>query len=404
MATTTFLYHTMRVRGYRYVRFEVAGDVIRHHIRLPRDRRRCRGCNARWHDLVLDGQFERTFVGLPIGKHKEEVVLHGHMQLCRRCGKRLREPIRFAEGGRHYLRSLASYVVYLCEKATIKDVSEIVGLGWDSVKEIFKNHLRLKLRRRSLSKVRRIAIDEFAVRKGQQYLTVVLDLDSGQVLWSAEGRSADALLPFLDRLKRCRAPLEAVALDMWPAYSLAVKSVFPWVTIVYDPFHIVKLVNRAIDNAQRDLAAQIPRTIRCRRGLRFVLLRARENLSLRGASLLADLIHINQPLYKGYLLKEQLRTALWSFSSKRFAERFLDQWIDQAKATGIKSFCQLAKTLDNHRHAILAWYDHQISTGPLEGLNNKIKTLKRQAYGFRDMEYFKLRLAFIHSTISRIPG
>lgn len=353
---------------------------------------------------MLDGQFERTFVGLPIGKHKEEVVLHGHMQLCRRCGKRLREPIRFAEGGRHYLRSLASYVVYLCEKATIKDVSEIVGLGWDSVKEIFKNHLRLKLRRRSLSKVRRIAIDEFAVRKGQQYLTVVLDLDSGQVLWSAEGRSADALLPFLDRLKRCRAPLEAVALDMWPAYSLAVKSVFPWVTIVYDPFHIVKLVNRAIDNAQRDLAAQIPRTIRCRRGLRFVLLRARENLSLRGASLLTDLIHINQPLYKGYLLKEQLRTALWSFSSKRFAERFLDQWIDQAKATGIKSFCQLAKTLDNHRHAILAWYDHQISTGPLEGLNNKIKTLKRQAYGFRDMEYFKLRLAFIHSTISRIPG
>jgi len=135
-----------------------------------------------------------------------------------------------------------------------------------------------------------------------------------------------------------------------------------------------------------------------------VLLRARENLSLRGASLLTDLIHINQPLYKGYLLKEQLRTALWSFSSKRFAERFLDQWIDQAKATGIKSFCQLAKTLDNHRHAILAWYDHQISTGPLEGLNNKIKTLKRQAYGFRDMEYFKLRLAFIHSTISRIPG
>jgi transposase len=255
-----------------------------------------------------------------------------------------------------------------------------------------------------LSKVRRIAVDEFAVRKGHHYLTVVLDLDSGQVLWSAEGRSADALLPFLDRLKRCRAPLEAVALDMWPAYSLAVKSVFPHVAIVYDPFHIVKLVNRAIDNAQRDLAAHIPKTIRYRRGIRFVLLRARENLNLSGNSLLLELMKINQPLYKAYLLKEQLRTALWSLPSKNTAQRFLDQWIVQAKATGLNPFLQLAKTLDNHRHAILAWYDYQISTGPLEGLNNKIKTLKRQAYGFRDIEYFKLRLAFIHSAISRFPG
>jgi transposase len=353
--------------------------------------------------LVLDGRFERVFVGLPIGKRKQEVVLHGHLQRCRRCGKKLREPIKFAEGGRSYLRSLAAYVVYLCEKATIKDVSDIVGLGWDSVKEIFKGHLRRQLKKRSLSHVRRIAVDEFAVRKGYHYLTVVLDLDSGQVLWSAEGRSADALLPFLDRLKRCRAPLEAVALDMWPAYTLAVKTVFPHVAVVYDPFHIVKLVNRAIDNAQRDLAAQIPKTVRCRRGLRFVLLRARENLGLKGASLLAELMKINQPLYQAYLLKEQLRT-LWSFPSTRLAERFLEQWINQAKATGINSFGQLAKTLETHSHSILAWYEHHITTGPLEGLNNKIKTLKRQAYGFRDMEYFQLRLAFIHSAIPRIPG
>lgn len=403
MATTSFLYHSMGVKGYRYLRFELAGNVIRHHIRLPRFRRRCRGCNARWRELVLDGQFERVFIGLPIGKRKQEIVLHGHYQLCRRCGKRLREPIRFAESGRSYLRSLATYVVYLCGMATIRDVSDIVGLGWDSVKEIFKNHLRRELRKRSLSNVRRIAIDEFAVRKGYHYLTVVLDLDSGQVLWSAEGRSADALLPFLDRLKRCRAPLEAVAVDMWPAYSLAVKSVFPRVAIVYDPFHIVKLVNKAIDAAQRDLATQIPKAIRCRRGLRFVLLRARENLGLKGTSLLTDLMKINQPLYQAYLLKEQLRS-LWDFPSAILAQRFLDQWIDQAKATGLKAFHQLANTLDIHRGSILAWYEHQITTGPLEGLNNKIKTLKRQAYGFRDMEYFKLRLAFIHSAISRISG
>ena len=403
MATTSFLYHSMQIRGYRYLRCEYQRGVIYHHVRLRRDRRRCRGCGARWHEISLEGQFEREFVGLPIGRRRQRIVLHGHLQLCRRCGQRLREPIDFAEGGRRYIRSVASYVAYLCEKATIKDVSEIVGLGWDSVKEIFKGHLRRQLRRRSLSHVRRIAIDEFAVRKGHRYLTVVLDLDSGQVIWSAQGRSGDSLFPFLDRLKRLRAPLEAVAVDMWPAYTLAVRTVFPKVTIVYDPFHIVKLVNKAIDAAQRDLAAQIPKTIRRRRGLRFVLLRARENLGVKGNSILAELMEINRPLYQAYLLKEQLRT-LWSFPSAGSATRFLKQWIDQANSTGLRSFRQLAKTLKRCQHSILAWYQHRISTGPLEGLNNKIKTLKRQAYGFRDMEYFQLRLAFIHSLTSRIPG
>ena len=403
MATTSFLYHTMGVRGYRHFRSEYSGGSIRHHIRRRRDKRRCRGCGARWHELSLDGQFERVFVSLPVGRWKQEIVLHGHLQKCRRCGRRHREPIPFAEGGRRYIRALGRFVIYLCRRATIKDVSEIVGIGWDSVKEINKGHLRRRLRKRSLRHVRRIAIDEFAIRKGYKYLTVVLDLDTSQVLWSAPGRSGEALMPFLRRLKRCRSPLQAVAMDMWPAYTKAVKKVFPKVVIVYDPFHIVQLVNRAIDKAQRDLASEMPKAIRRRRGLRFVLLRAGESLHLDGQALLKELMEINLPLYQAYLLKEELRQ-LWDLNTWCAAARFFIRWIKQAKATGIPVFCNLAQTLRKHGCSILAWYQHPISTGPLEGLNNKIKTLKRQAYGFRDLEYFQLRLAFIHSMTSRFPG
>jgi transposase len=294
-------------------------------------------------------------------------------------------------------------VIYLCAKATIKDVSEMVGIGWDSVKEIYKGDLRKRLRKRSFRHVRHIAIDEFAIRKGFKYLTVVFDLDTSQVLWSAPGRGGDSLTPFLERLKRCRAPLQAVAVDMWPAYTKAVKSVFPDVVVVYDPFHIVQLVNLAIDKAQRALASEIPKAIRRRSGLRFVLLRAKENLDVKGHTLLNQLMEINRPLYQAYLLKEQLRQ-LWRLDNRTAAERFLSRWIEQATATGLHSFSQLAKTLRKHADSILAWYRHPISTGPLEGLNNKIKTLKRQAYGFRDLEYFQLRLAFIHSATSRLPG
>jgi len=325
------------------------------------------------------------------------------VQRCRRCGRRLRERIPFAKGKQRFTRSVGDFVLYLCRKATIKDVAEIVGLGWDTVKEIFKNHLRRRLKKRSLANVRLIAVDEFAIRKKHSYLTIVLDLESGQVLWSGEGRRAESLIPFLRKLKRCRAPIEAVAMDMWQPYFLAVKTVFPEATIVHDPFHIVQMVNRALDNAQRDLASRLPKSIRCRRGLRFVLLRANEILDEKGQKILQELMKINEPLYKAYLLKEQLRQ-LWSLDSLDEGLRFLNQWFEQARQTGLRSFERLAKTLEKHSEAILAWYLFPISTGPLEGLNNKAKVLKRQAYGFRDLEYFQLRLAFIHNETSRFPG
>ena len=403
MATTSFLYHALGVKGYRHRRTEYVGGVIRYHIGLREDRRRCRGCGRGPAGLHRAGRFERVFAAVPVGHRRQEIVLHGHVQQCFHCGRSLREPIGFAKGKQRLVRALAAYVIRLCEVATIMDVAGLVGLGWDCVKEIFKGHLRCRLRKRSLRHVRWIAVDEFAIRKNARYLTVVLDLHTGEVLWVGNGRRADALEPFLRRLRRCRAPLQAVAVDMWPAYTLAVRTVFPKVTIVHDPFHIVHLVNRAIDNAQRELASHLPQSVRHRRGLRFVLLRAIEHLDDDGQQLLATLMTLNQPLYQCYLLKEQLRQ-LWSFASADLASSFLDQWIQQARSTGLRCFSALANTLHSHQLDILSWYRFPISTGPLEGLNNKIKVLKRQAYGFRDLEYFKLRLAFIGSSTPRFPG
>jgi len=403
MATTSFLYHTLGVKGYRHLRTEYVGGVIRHHVRLRRFKRRCRGCKARWHEVTLAGRFERRLLSVPIGRRRQEIVLHGHIQRCRRCGRRLREPIYFTKGRQRYTRSFGDFILYLCEKATIKDVAEIVGIGWDTVKEIFKSDLRRRLKKRSMANVRLIAVDEFAIRKKHSYLTIVLDLERGRVLWSGTGRRAETLIPFLRKLKRCRAPVQAVAMDMWQPYFVAVKKVFPEATIVHDPFHIVQMVNRAIDNGQRELAKLLPKTIRCRRGLRFVLLRAHETLDERGLKILEELMKINEPLYKAYLLKEQLRQ-LWSFDSFLIASYFLEQWLDQARQIGLRSFERLAKTIEKHSTEILNWYQFPISTGPLEGLNNKAKVLKRQAYGYRDLEYFQLRLAFIGNATTRFPG
>lgn len=404
MATTSFLYHTLRLEGYRHLRTEYLDGAVYHHVERHAHRRCCRGCGAQWYELSMNGTFQRTFRALPVGRRPQFVVLHGHEQSCSRCGLCQREPIPFAAGKRRHLGAFARYVTELCQIAPIKHVAELLGVGWDLVKELFKEHLKRRLKKRKLKKIRYIAVDEFALRKGHRYMTVVLDLETGEILHAHQGKDAQALIPFLNKLKRCGTRLEAVAIDMSEAYINAVKTALPKVDIVHDPFHVVALASKAIDETRRDMYRDLKGEQRQMiKGSRFLLLTGLENLKQSGLERLMALMELNEPLYQAYLLKEDLRT-FWNMPDAEQGGLFLDGWIQEATATGIKHFVRLAKTLNEHRRDLLTYFKHRISTGPLEGLNNKIKVLKRQAYGFRDQEYFRLRLLFLHEATLAFPG
>jgi transposase len=404
MATTSYLYHGLGLRGYRHLATHYEGGSLIHHIEMADDKRRCRGCGAHASELLLDGRFQRTFKALPIGSRKQLIVLHGHEQDCRRCGSKLREPILFAEGSRRYLKCFARFIVDLCRIAPIKHVARFLGVSWTFVKDVFKKHLRRRLKKRSLKGVRYVAIDEFSIRKGHEYMTVILDLDTGRILHAAEGRSADAVIPFMQKLKAAGAQLLAVAMDMWPAYSLGVREVFKDVPIVHDPYHVVAMANAAIDATRRDMYRDLRgQDRRVLKGSRYLLLKGGERLDHSALTHLEKLEHLNRPLFQAYLLKEDLRR-FWRCQDRQAARKFLGAWIARALATRLKHIVRLAKSLRAHRHGLLSYFDHRISTGPLEGVNNKIKVLKRQAYGFRDIEYLKLRLAFLHESTPAFAG
>lgn len=404
MATTSFLYHTLGLVGYRHLRTQYAGGAVIHHVERAPHKRRCRGCGARWNELTHSGAFERQFRALPVGRHPQFVVLHGHEQSCRRCGKTLREPIEFAQGKRRCLKALERFVIDLCQFATIHHVAILLAMGWDSVKEIYQGHLERRLAQRKLTDVRYIAVDEFAIRRGHTYMTVVMDLEQGAILYAAEGRDAKALVPFLRRLKRSRAKLEAVAIDMSQAYLNAVREVFPQLAVVHDAYHVVALANKAVDQTRRDLYRELEAEERkVIKGSRFLLLRGGERLDTEPKQRLEELMAANEPLYTAYLLKEQLRM-FWAMGEEQTAKVVLENWLAEARASGLEHFVKLAQTIEDHLSGLLAYFRHPISTGPLEGLNNKIKVLKRQAYGFRDMAYFKLRLFFIHEATPAFPG
>jgi transposase len=291
---------------------------------------------------------------------------------------------------------------------TIRDVARHLGVGWDMIKDIQKRYLNKRFSRPNLNKLKQIAIDEISIGKGHRYLTVVLDLATGAVVFVGAGKGSDALIPFWRCLNRCKVNnIKAVAIDMSPAYIRAVTNNLPNAVIVFDHFHVIKLFNDRLAEFRRSLQSQLESKEKAQflKGTRWLLLKNPENLNpdRNEHQRLEQALEVNKPLAAAYYLKEELRQ-LWKQPSKWHAANLLNAWTLKAKASNIMFLDRFADTLEEHWQGILAYYDHRISTGPLEGTNNKIKTLQRQAYGFRDMEFFKLKIYALHQTRYALVG
>ena len=290
---------------------------------------------------------------------------------------------------------------------TLKDVAEYLETGWDTSKAIKKRYLAMKFNKPRLKDLKYIAVDEISIRKNHKYMTIVLDLVSGIVVYVGDGKGAEALEPFWKRLKYSGARIEGVAMDMSPAYISAVLENLPGTPIVFDRFHVVKLMNEKLTKIRRKLHKQLSHAGEksVLKGTRWILLKNPDNLdeNKNEKQRLDEALQMNEPLATAYYMKEDLRQ-IWGQPNKEEAKKVLEDWIARAEVSGIGLLMEMGRTMATHRNGILAYYDHPISTGPLEGVNNKIKTMKRQAYGFRDKEFFKLRILGIHETKYALTG
>ena len=403
--STSLLYHGFGVRGYAYVRTEYRHGQVVFTIRQDGDTLRCSACGAR--AVRTRGHAERRFKSLPIGGKPVSIVFPIPRVECAVCQTRRQVEIGFADRRRSYTKSFERYALDLLHHMTIQDVAEHLNVSWDLVKDLQKRDLARRFARPKLKHLRQIAIDEISIGKGHRYLTLVLDLQSGAVVFVGDGKGADALVPFWRRVRRSGARIAAVAMDMSAAYIEAVSTHLPEAAIVFDHFHVIKLFNEKLSDLRRELYREATDQLHKEvlKGTRWLLLKNPDNLNpdRKEAERLQEALRLNQPLAMAYYMKEELRL-LWSKSDKDEAETFLADWLNRAMASGIRMLMRFAKTLAAHRTGILAYYDYPISTGPLEGTNNKIKTMKRQAYGFRDQEFFKLRILAIHQTKYALVG
>ncbi|HSR50989.1 MAG TPA: ISL3 family transposase [Acidobacteriota bacterium] len=402
--STSLLYHAFGLQGYVHQRAEYVGGEVHFHAVQPAKRLRCAACRSR--RVIRRGARERRFRGLPIGSRRVWIVLEVPRLECKDCGVVRQAEVSFAPGQHGYTKRFARYVLELARHMTMTDVAHHLGVSWNLVKALLKEDLQRRFGRPSLKGLRFLAIDEISIGHGHRYLTVVLDLESGVVVFLGEGKGAKALDPFWRRLRRFGARIEAVAIDMSQAYIHAVRLHLPRATLVFDPFHVVKLMNDKLSDLRRELQRQATSEEKAvLKGTRWLLLKDPGKLdpSRKEAEHLEAALQLNAPLAAAYYLKEDLRQ-LWKQPNKASATRFLDAWIARARTTGLRQLVRMANTLSVHRQGLLAHYDVPISTGPLEGINNKIKTLQRQAYGFRDKAFFRLRIYALHETRYALIG
>jgi transposase len=403
--STTLLYQMFGIRGYEYVKTDFFEGRACFRVEQPRERYRCSECGSA--AVHAQGHKDRFLQTIPIGLKPTFILLKVARVICFQCEHTRQVKVPFADPRRTYTHAFERYALELSKATTIQDAALHLNVSWDIIKDIQKRNLHRRFGKPKLKNLKEIAIDEIAIGKGHAYFTVVLNLRSGAVVYVGDGKGVEALTEFWKRLRASRAKVKAVATDMSKAYIRAVRENLPKAVHVFDHFHVIKLYNEKLTAFRRELFRELTDEDQRKilKGTRWLLLKNPENLDPKRneKQRLEDALRLNTPLTIAYYLKEDLRQ-IWQQDNKAMARKVLADWIRRADASDIPMLQKFARTLEEHREGILAYYDYRISTGPLEGINNKIKTMNRQAYGFRDREFFKLKILALHQTKYALVG
>lgn len=392
----SMLYHSNQIENVQVKKVEYFSDKIVFEVLYQPPKSLCPCC---LHDENSSkGLKIRTLRMVPLGNKAAFLSVEIHRLKCLNCENMWWPSLSFANPKKRVTLSFEAYVVNLMRFCTVEHTAKFLGVAWGTIKNIHKSHLQKEYKCPDFKSLRYIGVDEFSIRKGHEYMTIFINLETGEIIHAVEGKSMESVTPFILQLKEKAIELKAVAMDMNAAYASAIKNHLPGVDIVFDRFHVVALLNTVIDEIRRDQQAKCNAVgLKVIKGMRFLLLSNYERLDPKKQSSLGCLLEVNKPIAMAHAMKEQIRL-FWMKQTARDGARFLGWWIIDAIESGISELQKAGRTLLRHGKDLLNYFKHPISNGKTEGINNKIKTMKRQAYGFRDVEYFKLRLYNLHKT------
>jgi transposase len=344
----------------------------------------------------VHSSYTREVRDLGLGSHRVTLRLRSRRLRCGRCRKISSEHYDFVDLSARVTKRLARMVADLCKRLPISDVAELLGLDWKLVKRCDQTVLQEEFSETRTAGLRLLAIDEIAIKKGgQKYLTIVLDYETGRVVWVGEGHTHETLSIFFAQMStQERAAIEAVAIDMWDPFEKAIRKHLPRARIVYDLFHVVAAYHRQVLDEVRIRAYRTVTSSDERRfikGSRFLLYRNAENLQPEQKPRLEELLRVNKEIATAYMLRDSLKQ-IWATRTPWQARAALRTWCRLAIESQIPALIKFARMLRRRERGIVTRAAYPINTSRLEGVNNKIKAIKRRSYGFHDPQYFALKV------------
>lgn len=302
-----------------------------------------------------------------------------------------------AESGR-FTKRFERQIGRDCRAMTVKEVAERHRLSWHQVRRMDMAYMRdLWAKHLPSLRLRAIGIDEISIRKRHIYAIVVADLDQRRPVWMSlePGRAEEDMDRFFVEMgpRRCRF-LKLAVMDMWPAFRNSLKHHAPQARVVFDKFHVIAHLGKALDEVRRREYWRVAKKDRrFIKGQRYTLLSHKANLDLKGRRSLALLLKANTRISKAYVLKETFGQ-LWDYRNPTWARKFFENWKTQLRWSRMMPYIKFARLVERHWEGIISYChpDNKVSLGFMEGLNNKIRVIQRRSFGIRDMEYLRLKV------------
>lgn len=342
--------------------------------------------------FAYDSRLSRRIRDFPIWGRRFYLEVELMRVNCPNCGVVI-EGLDWLEPSARQTLRYEKYVAGLCDLLPALDVADWEGLDKGTVYRIDKKWLQRREAQREEHMIRFLGIDEIALRKGHRYATVFYDLERKEVVGLVKRRRERAVGGFFRRLgtRRCRK-IEAVCMDLWQPFLNSVRRHCKNAAIVFDKFHVYKYLSDAIEEVRRHQQGVCSdEQGKLIKGTRWLWLKSRGNLRRKDKQTLDEIMAINQYLQKAYLLKEDF-TDFYACLDRDDANKFLKGWLRRCQQSGLQPFIKLAKRIKRWAFGILAFFEYHITNGVSEGINNKIKVLKRRSYGFHDDQYFFLKI------------
>lgn len=403
MQLKTILNHVQRHKSFVYQEARWSGVEGETAIEIPIEPRAngraiCSGCGVA--AAGYDRLAERRFEFVPLWGIAVYFVYALRRVDCRRCGVKV-EQVPWCDGKQQLTTTYRWFLAGWAKRLSWQGVAEAFGTTWQNVFRSVQHAVSWGLAHRDLSGIASIGVDEVQWRKGHQYLTLVYQIDSGskRLLWIGKDRTAKTLLRFFRMLGKPRCgQLKFVCSDMWKAYLKVIAKKASQAIHVLDRFHIMQKMNQAIDEVRagetRQMKADGYEPVL--KHSRWCLLKRPENLSEKQTVKLSELLQYNLRSVRAHLLREDFQR-FWEYQRPNWAGRFLDQWCTRTMRSRLEPMKKVARTLRNHRELILNWFRAKgaLSSGTVEGFNNKVKLTTRKSYGFRT--YDAIETALYHN-------